>query len=292
MENITEKLDNVARAAEAVTKNLYLKEAEFHPFRVACLSALEYAASAKGIEFAEENKVCAALTLSLGVDINEFYDSQKLDPERYKYKRRKLRNLSPNAVEVYKKYFAVTRNLERNRPCPESDEENLSTEITEYREKVNLISLAANCAVAFNQKIENFVNIRNNAVDFNTDTPSWFKGLYYAVMALQVIDDRVGWKGDLDNRRPSFFTAFLPQAGNLEELKKPGKISKAVLEKMDQLFEDYLTKAYQSDPEFIFPICHLTKAIKIFYPKVVGFLRTHRLPTRTKLVSQRDLQHG
>lgn len=146
--------------------------------------------------------------LHAGVHINDFYDLVTLGEGNWSYTRgeyirhRRWLNerLRQREKEAWRTYYAKVTSLEKTRPNHQGNRE----KITAYREQVNLWSLALCFAIAFEKELNYFVTEQGK---FSKECPKWFKAFFYFTMSGQVIDDLIGWHGDLKSQRPSFYTA-------------------------------------------------------------------------------------
>jgi len=235
-------------------------------FKGMSLAALEYTAKKFDLQVSGDYKTVAGQVIDLGVMINDHYDVNTLPVEPYQKIRRQI-NKNPFVIEQFNKYFQVIRSLERGRPEPGD-----TKRCIDYREKMNLISLGVNCAVAFNFPIEELVTLEpGGGVSPLESAPKWFMALYQTVMALQVADDMVGYKGDSMFRRPSYFTAY----GDMSESETNDwrEVSKRY-ELMGRFFRGYVEEAMMIDGTFAYPLVSACKMIFAVYPPLVSLLKT------------------
>ena len=257
---------HTTRAGEAVLSNLdlFLSGAKF---RVLCVTALDYTSRVMGYGFSRRERDVVFSILTLGIKINDYYDTGFLDRQAYIGLRRGLRE-NPPALQVYRLYRSAISRLEKTRPNLDHFQEDRTLRVIDYRERTNLISLAANCAVAFGQRLSDFVDISGDNLRLKVDAPYWFRGLFYTVMALQAVDDVLGWRDDLENGRPTLFTAFIKEKG-------PGKKSSILLEEelteARELVCQYLKKANSASPDFVSPINAVVRAVGLL-PQAADFL--------------------
>lgn len=105
-------------------------------------------------------------------------------------------------------------------------------------------------------------------------------------MALQVVDDMIGCRGDSLNHRPSFFTAF----GELQNLTDIKSIRQH-FSKMGKLFNDYLEQAKAIDPGYVYPFILASKLIYSTLPKIAEFLHQPGLRYfASVLLTDRDIE--
>lgn len=205
--------------------------------------------------------------VTLGKIINDWYDTGELDVDRYKKIRREI---CPEIKSDWTIFWKRIRNLERNRPSFDSE----AGKIIRYREGVNKISLAFCCSVAMEKSISDFVNEDN---EFSNHCPNWFKSFFYLTMAGQVVDDYIGRRGDITEKRPSFYTAY--HFNN-------GKQSKITKKQMDVKYGKYMTRATKLQPRNFQLLVVSLKTIKHLAPPL--FEITRRTKLGTKIFSERD----
>lgn len=199
----------------------------------------------RGINLTGRQKEDVFTFLELGKLINNHHDGVgPLPVDKYKKLRRGLRKtpLKPDYLQYYKD-VAV---LEHNRPNPWKTDKDLLNKVAQYRSGTNLVYWAAACSAA---GIASYSELVNHNFDFTDSAPDWFKGMHSLLLALQVTDDKIGWKGDLRFQRPSFFTAFCPG----EYLKLPPEylppiVIQTVFFEMDKHFAVYLKQAQNKLP--------------------------------------------
>ena len=207
----------------------------------------------------------AAHMLDAGVLVNDHYDTAYLDVNQYLRETLPIRQ-NEFANKQFKQYFSVIRSLERERPQAGNTEACIA-----YREKTNLISLAVNASLAFEIPLDTLINISDKAnPEITSDTPNWFTSLYYVIMALQVVDDLIGYRGDTLHHRPSFFTAYglLPNEylGNKD-------IYNERLQLLNTVFNTYVAAAREANKTFVDPMIVITKTLMTCYPKLVHVLQ-------------------
>jgi hypothetical protein len=259
-----ERLDATVNAGVSVIESLpMISNGKF-----ACLSvaALYYVSRQCHLPLDRQRSQEVCELLGLGVQINDHYDTDEFSRTDYKTKRQKFRS-DPE----YLTYYKTIRQLERNRPSPGQTQECIS-----YRENTNLVSLSISCSRAFECPISSFVTVSsdNSQVSFSSDAPPWFRSLFYAVSALQVVDDVIGCYGDSSQLRPSYFTAFGSLAG--VELQSPDGMKK-YLPQTEALYNGYLQKAVDADPDFIFPVELAAKVVHGILPNAVFLVRQQKL---------------
>ncbi|MDO8488262.1 MAG: hypothetical protein Q7S31_03015 [bacterium] len=223
-------------------------------FRVACEAALTYVArqQEQAIDPVEEDSL--GDILALGIIANNHYDLGELAAGTYRQLRRRT------SLPDYRQYFANLRMVERNRPDPGV----AAYQIIKYREQVNAISLAMSVSAVGLGHYEEIVD--PETFMFNPDVPRWIRGLFFSVMALQVVDDQVGWRGDSSQNRPSFYTAF----------KSDGLTHEQIMARMNQLKTNYLAKAKQISVD-LEPIIFVSQ-LSGFLPQVIELTRKLRAP--------------
>ncbi len=256
-------------------------------FRYACLTSLDYLSRTKyGRELTPEKKAIINLALILGVQINDYYDINRLNKPWYKQIRKTFKNLSSEREDDFRKYRRSLSDLERNRPVPSeiaNSEERLSR-IKKYREDVNRLSLAFSFSVAFDIDLDEVLNI-----DYVNDP--YFKGFFNLIMAMGVVDDMVGRKGDVEKDRPSFYTAVC----DIRELteRKASPSLKPVFSKLNDIFNSYFNEAKSVSPPSLKPIISAVRAVRMIYPTIVGLAKEHKIVSNLvgDFLSQRDLNN-
>jgi hypothetical protein len=74
--------------------------------------------------------------------------------------------------------------------------------------------------------------------------------MHSCLLALQVIDDQIGWKGDLRQKRPSFFTGLCPERYlRISPDSLPLHEVLGIYEEMDKNFWFYMNKSKTEIPE-------------------------------------------
>lgn len=170
-------------------------------FRTLSLAALNY------MEVEHENgglsnsqKTLTEAGVNLGVIANDYFDQGLVQREAYMANREKIAEL--HASGQYIRYYKDLTYLERNRP---NANQMSWDEAVLYRERVNAVSLGGMLSVAGMAQYEDLID-ENKLI--RASAPIWVKNMWNVVMALQVIDDQMGWKGDSMNNRPSFYTGL------------------------------------------------------------------------------------
>ncbi|OGM08320.1 hypothetical protein A2Z67_01470 [Candidatus Woesebacteria bacterium RBG_13_36_22] len=283
-----ERISNYKEAAVSLVDNLRNSPVESN-YKKICLAALDYAHRvSKDSRLSEEKKRLTGKLLELGVSINNFYDIDLLDTEEYKDLRKEFRGMAPERENDFQRYRKELSTLEKNRPIPSEFHENnikrLET-IKCYREDVNRLSLAFTFAVAFDKPLSGYYE----GFDAQTEEErSLFEGFHNAVMAMQVVDDIVGRKGDIAKDRPSFYTAVCSEA------EMEGQNTKATNEpygQLDNIFNEYYDKANGYLSEKFKPILNAVKFTKTFFPKLSGLVRKYEFletVTGVNILTDRD----
>lgn len=265
-------------ASEATFNNFFWQYSG--RFRSLSLSAIDYISKQKNILITESNRSFVKQTLDLGVQINDFYDLQMLSNKNYKKVRRNLKKDQKIELE-YDRYFKTIRQLERDRPEMGDEAKCIS-----YRENCNLVSLAINCALAFNMSLTDFVDLESiNKLILNSRSPDWFQSIYYSVMSLQVVDDMIGYQGDFRNKRPTYFTAFTKQS----EVSITKDQRNIIFKKMSLVYNHYIEAAKAIDANFISPVTFLSQIIHFSYPKIAQLADELNLKMITRIIlTKRD----
>lgn len=245
---LLEALDITLATKCVVSSDSIRKEFNSGALTLSCLAAFDYQMKHQGIELTIHQKKKLFSFLELGKIINNYYDERSpLPVEQYKYLRKQLFStpLSRNNFSFYYRNVAL---LENNRPNPWKVNSSCADQVEEYRSKTNLVYWGAACTAAdITKDIKDLVN---DDIDFNPDSPRWFQGMHSYLVAFQVIDDKIGWKGDLRFKRPSFFTALCPKTYlDCPPEIFPKKIVETVYQEMDERLFVYMDKAKQQLPD-------------------------------------------
>ena len=222
--------------------------------------------------------------LSLGTQINDHYDTGKYNPQYYTKSLRNLRRENPDRYKDFKRYRKETSRLEKNRPDPWALIENQDRRekaVIEYREKVDRLSLAFCCSVAFNKPLKFFLE---------ENGPRWFEPFFHLVMASQVIDDYVGRRGDLAFNRPSFYTMLSsPQEAKTQKDEPTLKKRRRMID----LFIEYLKKSKNNCPSYMAPIRSAVVVGMATYPPVADLIKSFPFPIPRQIIlpimSRRDI---
>lgn len=274
----SERARYIMEASRSMLYNLPTM-AKGHKFKALSLAALDYTSQKHNLNFTPLRHQVVAYILSLGIVINDYYDIDRLDKKKYRQLRKSISE-DPFMEEQYHAYFKSIRQIEQNRPLPGNTQGCI-----DYREKLNLISLAVNCSLAFEIPLTTMVDTHSK-VSIKPDAPVWFQPLFFTVMALQVVDDMIGCQGDSLNHRPSFFTAF----GELQNLTDIKSIRQH-FSKMGKLFNDYLEQAKAIDPGYVYPFILASKLIYSTLPKIAEFLHQPGLRYfASVLLTDRDIE--
>jgi hypothetical protein len=192
-------------AARCFTREV-LKERKLVSFLVMSVGAVQYIKeNIDGNDLTPVQRECLKAALRLGVVVNNYWDEGVLEKDKYRWNRRKVRVSGKS--DDYPAYYRDLVDLEGHRPNPQTS---TVEEVFAYRERVNAVSLGWSCAAAGLGSYGDFVS-EDRLV--RSDTRGWFKDMWCAVMSLQVIDDQMGWVGDMKRNRPSFYTAMVKAAG-------------------------------------------------------------------------------
>lgn len=270
-------IERVGQAAAAVIRNFGPDSFRSHRFRTFSIAALDYIASTNGIEFTRDDKQRLDVFLELGILINDNFDLGQLNHTRYSELRRNLQHESAT-VALFREYWGKIRFLERTRPKPGQEEKCIA-----YREATNLVSIAACCSASFNIPVGEFVD-GEMWDSFSDKCPNWFKGLFFSVMALQVVDDMVGWRGDQKANRPSFFTAK-----GLVDANKASVINNRH-EEMSVYFKKYADLALHEGSDVLVPIIGFAYGLKFVLPGFMEQIKRRRVSSPNPLFSSRDIK--
>lgn len=269
-------------ATQTLIDNLktYSNDNRFGHFAFAALDYLSRISTGKGLPADSKNFTMAILTI--GTQINDYYDTGKFNPRYYSSLLRSLKRKNPERYEDFKKYRKETSRLEKKRPDPRAligDQERKEKAIIKYREGVDRLSLSFCCSVAFDKPFEFF---------FEKGGPPWFESFFHLVMASQVIDDYVGRRGDLAFNRPSFYTMLSsPQEAKTRKNRSALKKKR----KMIGLYIDYVRKSQDNCPSFMAPIRSAVIGMAI-YPSVADLIKAFPLPEKltSHIMSRRDIR--
>ena len=287
-----EKISNYKKAAISLVDNVDIKrnstvESELKKITLAALDYAHRVSNGNGLS--EEKKQLAGNILTMGAMVNDFYDVDTLEAEKYKDLRKEFKRQVPERENDFLRYRKELSRLEKGRPVPsELHEKNRKRlePIKRYREDLNKLSLAFSFAIAFDKPLSAYYE------NFDAQTKeerSLFKGFYNAVMALQVVDDLVGRGGDLAKDRPSFYTATCTK----EEVQKQEFLAgnKETYKKMDKLFFGYFDEANKHSSEKLKPILSAVRFTKTVYPKLTELARKYKFietATGVNVLSWRD----
>ena len=260
--NPVEKVKSTFCAVGSMLPNLLLL-AQGDELRACFLTALTYTAKMYDLDFPACRYRVAQDMLTLGIAINDHYDVGYLDTKNYRQSRQSV-CAHPFNQEQYRVYFKTIRKIERGRPSPGNPQDCIA-----YRKQLNLVSLAINCSFAFQVPLEDMINTQPQ-VSLKKTTPVWFQPLFHTIMALQVVDDMVGYRGDFLNNRPSFFTAFNKSQG--EDLSNSNCVRQHFAQ-MEELFCTYFNQAKEGDSDYIYPFALASNFIHCFLPPMAEFSR-------------------
>lgn len=206
-------------------------------------------------------------TLVLGVIMNDYYDQKKFDEQDREQYRQHRRNFSKRLQKDYRQYFMDLRKLERGRPGLEDGE----GKIIEYREQLNRVTLAISFSAA------NFGNYRE--LMEGSGSPI-FENVLKLIYALQIADDRVGYRGDSREKRPSYYTA-------ITRGENPDKLDKEAAKKLNSQLRDYLKSVDVGEYSAMAPLVFAVGVIGMIYPPITDAARVLRLE-KWVMVGDRD----
>ena len=238
------------------------------------VSAVDYMKRAQdGRGLSKEKRKIVNDVLLLGIAINNYYDMGVFNSNEYKGLRRKIKTELMEREEDYLRYRRELSNLEKHRPNPSEpifSAEDRSAKIIKYREDVNKLSLAFAFSIAFDRPLSDYYE--NFGIQ-SQESQRGFNGFFNATMALQIVDDLIGMKGDLRHNRPSFYTAVCSKR-EIDE-KKP-RNDMVTFDKLEKLFSMYTEKMNSNMLDNMQPIVVAVHAIKVVYPRLTEFIRNHR----------------
>lgn len=211
-----------------------------------CLAALDYRMRHEQILLTDKKRHDAFVFLQLGKIINNYHDSCFLDESNYRKLRRDLFS-TPLRNDQFNFFFKKIAGLERVRPNPWSSKTSCFEQIKRYRSQVNLVYWTAACVSIGIARTDELIT---SDLEYTPSSPTWFHGMHDALLALQVIDDKIGWRGDLRLKRPSFFTALCPQNFlNFQPERLPPQAVETTFRRMDEEFTAYTARAKQELPD-------------------------------------------
>jgi len=261
-----------------------------HPREAVCfgglvMTALDYLGYQQNGNFCDDmSRKAAWRILRLGKLINDYYDLGCLDKRGYIAEKRALRE-DREVLPDYSLYRTQISRLEKARPIPPIPGDEGEERIFRYREQTNLVSSAMVCVAGLGLNFEDLVDTKDLKIAENA--PAWFEGLFSLVMALQIIDDWVGWRGDLGAKRPSFFTAFIgedisPENISSEQLKE-------IFVLMNEKSKGYLSRAHE-----IFgsgPLYKSTDLIVTLLPLIFKWTKKRSGKFRKLFFTNRDVEN-
>ncbi len=213
--------------------------------------------------------------------VNDWYDLGKLDASGYRQLRRRMGEQADGKMaENWRKAFALMRKVEKTRPQPPFANSGIKPEmIIAYREQQNAIITAllysSTHGIPFEELIDN-----GERISISSAAPDDLQTLYWLILAFQVVDDQVGWRGDAAAKRPSFYTAFCPN-GDV--------FSTGAKEKMDELHDQYIKRARAANPDFSCPLILAMKAVKATFPPLINLARRTKSGPLVKFWKERGL---
>jgi hypothetical protein len=182
--------------------------------RCLCVAAFDFAARAEGRPLDREKRKALGCLLDLGAMINDHFDQGHFRKNAYRELRRRLADNAGSRI-VFREYFRRVRQAERNRPKLRiAYGENLFEDVVRYREQVVRLSLSALTAIAFGRP-------EVAGGDWGRhfpDADECLVNLFAFVMLIQICDDLLDWREDLEAGLPTFVTAaVLLDANQAEE---------------------------------------------------------------------------
>jgi hypothetical protein len=252
----------------------------------ACLSALEYTAAHEGVIFTPQQKQSVLAFLELGKAINNHYDQRGNKDGYYQTLRKQIENSGLNGYE-FVDFYSQLRDIERHRPDPWNEQEPIPDSVRRYRETTNAVHLSAAIVSMGGMSMRELITPTH---DFKEDAPSWVIGMYNYVMAMQVVDDKFGWKADLSKRRPSFFTGYCPPAVlQMQPDQIPDDVVENITEQMNSEFRHYMGQAITASRD----TTALRTAVNVFNsisePRVLGGFFRFQQRASLNLVNESDL---
>lgn len=242
-------------------------------FETFCIAAMDYVSWGIGYSgLGSEERENLREVLKMGIAVNNFWDEGWFDKESFGRARRVItgKGLSGD----FHTYYGDVIDLERNRPKPEEG----FLAVSEYREKVNIVSLGISCAAAGLGKYGELVSEDRLIAN---ESPLWFKDLWNTVMALQVVDDMIGWAGDVQHSRPSFYTALA-----IGEKMPRNQVVKT----LNREWKKYLSSLSESDSFDSSPFVLAVGILGVALPHVYEALR--HLPGGKKMMTGREKREG
>ncbi len=232
------EVEDLALLGQSVLENNHLRK-EFNSgfLTLGCLAAFDYIVKKQDISLSEEALRGVYAFLEIGKVVNNFHDDKVLDKDGYIKLRRKLSDAGLDAGNMGF-FIRSVKVLENSRPNPwEGVDSNSDLDLKKYREKVNLVYWSTAYVAS---GLGSFSDVMNNDFEYSEDCPRWFKGMHKCLVSLQVVDDKIGWKGDLRNHRPSFFTGFCPnECLDLSPETFPLDERKKIFRELDAEFASY-----------------------------------------------------
>ena len=229
-------------------------------FSELAFASLDYLSQVSvGKRLTTDSKDLTMAALTLGIQINDYYDIDNFKAQYYLELLRGLKSKNPERYQDFRRYRKEISRLEKNRPDPQAlakTQEEKEKAITEYRERVNRLSLAFCCSVAFDKALKLF---------FEEGNYEWFEPFFHLVMASQVIDDYIGRKGDLAHNRPSFYTML---SSDRELATREDNPTLGTKRKMMKLFHGYVKKSKNNCPGFMAPIRSAVKGMVVYPPAI------------------------
>lgn len=239
-----ERLSDIATAAKSF-KKVHRERGTSGFLTSSCATALEYILQRRNLGGLSQEQIQNLFQfLEVAKMVNNYYDDHELHPD-YRDVRRNLRGMDDGSIDFYKDFHRRVKVLETTRPDPWNEDVDVN-EICAYREAVNAVYLATACASAGISDSESFLCYEGDTPQYSETAPEWFIGLHKGLVALQVVDDMIGWRGDVKQRRPSFFTCLADK----QMINEPSRITNndidTVFDTMRTLFDMYVneTKFY------------------------------------------------
>jgi hypothetical protein len=233
--------EDIVLLTKIVAKNEYLNRKNAGSFlTTTCLSALEYQAVHEGVLLCEKQRRSVLAFLELGKAINNHYDHRNYSNDQIRRLQDQIEQTGLKGEE-FAIFYSGLRDVERNRPDPWTEPLADVGKITKYREQTNTINIAASVVSMGGAHMSDLVTPRH---EFTDSTPTWIKGMHQYVMAMQIVDDQIGWKEDLNKKRPSFFTGLCPkELLAMNTCKLPDNDIQSVFNQMDVLYDAYIGNA-------------------------------------------------
>jgi len=262
---------NYIEAATSLGKTFLASPCEGR-LRKISLAAMDYCYKAsEGEKMTPAQRNILGIMLTLGKNINDYYDTGIWESKKYKKLRKEFKRLLPERNDDFIRYQQTISRIEKNRPTPShlmANPDLREKMIVDYRERLNWIYLAFSFSLAHDRPISNYYEDYDNNSDKHKNL---FRGYFNSLMALQVVDDIVGRYGDLVNDRPSFYTAVCSHEEILNKfIRKEGNDT---YQKIENIFEGYYLKAKGCPLRVLKPVLTVVRLTKNIYPKLTELSR-------------------